>query len=358
MVVLLAMLAARCTEADDGLLCALARQCGKASGSASVLLVVYGPPSGYPNPFEGVNRLWVSVTGDGIGETSTFVDYSGPLDDVFVPGVAIGAGTRIKAVGLDFRCDATGGGDPSTCAAPDACSPDNPTAGCEYVPVEILSRGRSGPVDYAVDAGWGVANIFMMRMNTFAPTTSAKLRSGTSLDTGRVGHTATLLSDGRVLVAGGAELKDGNGDFTDPDALKAVYDSAEIYDPTSGTFDQVGATGVGGRLTTARAFHRAVLLPDGRVALFGGYTLGAGGQPEPLSSVEVFDPETGLFYSDVPGMGQARAYHTATPKQDGSGQVVLIGGRPAPAAGTYEVWDPTSGSLPLPNPNLQRPRIS
>ena len=63
-------------------------------------------------------------------------------------------------------------------------------------------------------------------------------------------HTATLLPNGRVLLAGGRE--------------SGLGATAEIYDPVTGTFTQTGP------MTTSRARHTACLLPDGRVLIAGG----------------------------------------------------------------------------------------
>src|SRR5262245_3923819 len=73
-----------------------------------------------------------------------------------------------------------------------------------------------------------------------------------SMSGGRYAHTATVLADGRVLVAGGA----GSSGF-----LK----SAEIYDPALGTWSLTGS------MTSVRYFHTATLLPDGRVLVSGGF---------------------------------------------------------------------------------------
>jgi hypothetical protein len=73
-----------------------------------------------------------------------------------------------------------------------------------------------------------------------------------SLNTARANHTATLLPNGKVLVAGG--WNDG------------ALSSAELYDPVSGTWSATG------RITTARELHTATLPPNGKVLVAGGIT--------------------------------------------------------------------------------------
>ena len=75
-------------------------------------------------------------------------------------------------------------------------------------------------------------------------------RATGSMATARCLHTATLLPNGKVLVAGGVD---------------GVLSSAELYDPASGTWSATGSMG------TARDYHTATLLPNGQVLVAGGY---------------------------------------------------------------------------------------
>src|SRR5438309_4456758 len=84
------------------------------------------------------------------------------------------------------------------------------------------------------------------------------------------GHTATLLPNGKVLVAGGGDI-DG------------IHPSAELYDPASGTWSATGS------LATPRSGHTATLLPNGKVLVAGG------GDGSILASAELYDPASGTW---------------------------------------------------------------
>ena len=119
-------------------------------------------------------------------------------------------------------------------------------------------------------AGGFNGSIFLGSAELFDPATSA-LSSADSLATSRSGHTATLLPNGKVLVVGGA----------------GAFASAEIYDPTSGTWSATSALALG------RQEHTATLLPDGKVLVVGGV---AGNFPyQALSNVVLYDPPTGSW---------------------------------------------------------------
>jgi len=77
------------------------------------------------------------------------------------------------------------------------------------------------------------------------------------MTTARAFHAAALLPNGTVLISGG-----GRGSSK---RSVTVFKTAEVYDPGANTFTAVGTT-----MTTARLFHTATLLPNGRLLLTGG----------------------------------------------------------------------------------------
>jgi N-acetylneuraminic acid mutarotase len=142
--------------------------------------------------------------------------------------------------------------------------------------------------------------------------------------TAREGHTATLLPNGLVLVAGGYEF--GGGTSTN---------TAELYDPANGTWTTTGAMG------TARAYHTATLLPNGLVLVAGGYDNGT-----PTNSAELYDPANGTW-TTTGAMATARYAHTATLLPNG---LVLVAGgayQNGPnwvALSSAELYDPANGT--------------
>ena len=142
--------------------------------------------------------------------------------------------------------------------------------------------------------------------------------------------TATLLPDGRVLIAGG---------YGDPNY--SVSKLAELFDPATGKFTRTGS------LHTARGDAQAVLLPDGRVLTIGG-DQAAGTQSEgDLDSSEIYDPATGKF-SEAAKMATPRTNFSATLLTDG--KVLVAGGWYASESGagaldSAELYDPASGKF-------------
>ncbi len=156
----------------------------------------------------------------------------------------------------------------------------------------------------------------------YDPSTGTFTRTG-SMAVGRFLQTATQLQNGKVLIVGGALTS-----ASDPVA------TAEVYDPATGTFT------ITGEMATARERHTATLLADGRVLVVGGAT--SAGAGDPTATAEVYDPSTGSF-SVTGSMAESRTYHTATLLP--SGKVLIAGG--GDENSTAEVYDPATGSFSI-----------
>jgi N-acetylneuraminic acid mutarotase len=132
-----------------------------------------------------------------------------------------------------------------------------------------------------------------------------------------------LLPDGKVLVAGG---RSGNSAFVN---------SAELYDPATETWSYTGS------LNTPRAAHTATLLPNGKVLAAGGYNL-RDNSPNALNSAELYDPATGTW-SSTGSLNGGRVLHTATLLP--SGKVLVVDGYCGVncANSRAELYDPDSG---------------
>jgi len=181
----------------------------------------------------------------------------------------------------------------------------------------------------------------LMSAELYDPTSGTFSATG-SMTVARYDHTATLLPDGEVLIAGG---------YSSSEAVA----SAELYNPNTGTFTATGS------MTSPRAVHAATLLPGGRVLITGGYD--ADPYPNMLQSAELYDPKTGTF-ATTGSMDVYRAGHTATLLNDG--EVLLSGGYGyIPDKATFdlttlasaELYDPKAKSF-TPAGAMNAPRVN
>lgn len=159
------------------------------------------------------------------------------------------------------------------------------------------------------------------------PPASALRATSQTLRQGRRLHTATLLSDGRVLLCGGYVVG------------TTITDKAETFTPSFESFTLLSQ-----RMSAPRANHAAVRLADGRVLLCGGYREVSPGSVTSTETAEIFNPATNTFSATDP-MGSQRVDHAATLLPDGrvlvTGGSVLFGANLVDLA-SAELFDPAT----------------
>jgi hypothetical protein len=136
-----------------------------------------------------------------------------------------------------------------------------------------------------------------------------------SMTTGRAGHTATLLPNGKVLVTGGCGY---------------ACTTTELYDPSMGTWMPTGS------MTVARYGYSATLLKTGQVLVAGGGSPYGGSL---YSSAELYDPRTGTW-TPTGSMPIPRLFHTATLLSDG--RVLVAGGSTCCTQYGYQYYTPSA----------------
>jgi len=149
--------------------------------------------------------------------------------------------------------------------------------------------------------------------DTFSP--------GPSMNVGHLYSTTTLLPNGKVLIAGGVD-KNGHN-----------LASTELYDPVSNTFAAAAGTA---SMNTARAIAMATLLPNGKVLIAGGYQSGVGF----FTSTELYDPASNTFAASgsTASMNHGYGYGAATVLPNG--KVLILGN-----STTTELYNPATNTF-------------
>ncbi len=299
--------------------------CDSSQGSPLGLAIDLYAPAGQA-PFQGVNylRIWAEDD-DGPVTTPKVVPYDGP-GSVTLDNIPFGVGRSVVVEGWQGQ-------------AP-------PPEGV------VVSRGRSARA--RVDQGGEAQTLPLMfaKVNAFAPLTNADSRLPSSLASGRVGHTITRSAFGDLFVIGGGTVGDASASWWNAQGFSALSKSVEAIHEATGAVRQL-AQGI----FYERAWHTTTALYTGQLLVAGGYSTISGSR-QAISQVEVYNPQQDRFDVLAAQLAVARAGHTATLIDESSFTILFVGGDPDTAAtGTYEIWNPVSGTISvrdLPDGTLRR----
>jgi hypothetical protein len=169
---------------------------------------------------------------------------------------------------------------------------------------------------------------------TWDPASEAWSVAGAPDDNRLGGQTVTLLPNGSVAVIGG-----GTGTLQEESPTSAPLSSIEVWDPAASRYARAGELAIG------RERHRAVLLPDGRILVVGGFgDYEADLSQTPFADAEIWEPATGSA-SSAGQLSTGRGLHTTTVLPDG--RVLITGGvtrtqdaEPADDTASAEIWTP------------------
>ncbi len=169
-------------------------------------------------------------------------------------------------------------------------------------------------------------------------------KSGTFVTIGhmtvpRQAFSATLLDDGRVLIAGGMDSSTGPPRIYPVGNFGELPAFAEIYDPKTGTFVPTG------NMVQPRIEHAAVRLRDGRVLIVGGSPNPVSMSGQYLASAELYDPVTSSFSATGSMHAVRGAFLAAALLKDGR---VLVAGPVAGGSSALEIYDPANGTFGAP----------
>ncbi len=177
----------------------------------------------------------------------------------------------------------------------------------------------------------------------YDPSTGRFTATAGHLLTARYHHTATLLPDGQVLIAGGTNFVQWLGaDGGSTGVTGSSLATAELYDPGTGLFTATG------RLLGPRNQATANLLPDGRVLLAGGESYNPG---QYVPAAELYDPATGHFTA-TGSLLTPREFHTSTLLPNG--KVLIVAGQSSTYAAHAELYDPATGIFTASGPGALR----
>ncbi len=263
--------------------------------------------------------LWVATRASALAAWSAPVNLG---DTTNTASIEQNAYLSSDALTLFFASDRSGGSGGldlymstrTSVPAPSWTLTGNLNTGRQFHTATLLPNGK------VLVAGGNDSNRTFKSAELYDPATAVWTRTA-DLNTDRDGHTATLLQSGKVLVAGGFSCGP-------PPQSCFALNSAELYDPASGTWTSTG------NLVAAHDGQTATLLPNGKVLIVGGDANG--------NSAELYDPLTGTW-SPTGSLNLSRYSFTATLLPNG--KVLVAGGADNSQNNVFnsaELYDPAA----------------
>lgn len=286
-----------------------------------------GQLSGTPT-VAGTYPVSVTVTDSSVPPLTTSVSVTLKVSDSTITLVPASppAGT-VSFAYPEFTFGANGGSPPYTWAATGILPPGltlGTNGSLSGTPTQAGTFSFSvTPTDSAQTPVKGPALSVQVMINP-APPPDSFTSLAAHLTVPRSGHTATMLTSGKVLIAGG-----GNG---------VADSSAELYDPAAGTF-----TATAGSMTEARINHTATLLSDSSLPNYGKVLIVGAGD----LTAELYDPTTETFKA-TGRMNHQRSSPTATllaASGQNAGKVLIVGGNTTADDLVAELYDPATGTF-------------
>jgi hypothetical protein len=258
------------------------------------------------NPFQAVQVLGIRVRGESDGGVVTLAETFAPAGTktATLPEIPAGPGRVIEVRAYD--------GDPQMDA-------------------RVVSFGKTLPFDVPVEVPATLdeavlqKRVFLRQVGQYsAPVSAASPDQCSRLKVARAGHTATLLKNGKVFIAGGFNYPAGNPN-------RVALSAAEVFDPALGTFEAVRDISTTNGMVESKfkkAFHTATRIANGQVVLWGGeqYTLLSGRNVVgPGREVILYDADQNKYGSIQRTNPEAipRTRHRAA--LDANGKLLIVG---------------------------------
>jgi hypothetical protein len=310
----------------------------------SILLFASPPPGS--DPYEDVGKLVIRVKADGQPDIEAAEDFTyDGTRQISLPDIPfLGDGTPQQIVLEGWSVSDTG----------------------EFTAnSKLLSIGRTPSFVLTPDDAPVTFHVQMAKINSFVPLTDALDGNIQALSLGRVGHTMTAASGGEILIAGGATPLTDAAPWWGPGGVASYASTVDLMDnETQNLAPAQTSEGVQTGLLVPRMWHTATALETGDIFFAGGWGQSEfsgecpteEGSPTYAScTVEWYQPGGAFGLLQVP-LAKARAGHTATLVDAETPTILFVGGD-LDGVGTYELWDPhtgTHGAVDLPDGSTRR----